>query len=322
MEINVLKFGGTATKTKASREKIINIVKELLPEKVIIVASAMGRNGFPYATDTLKELVNEDNITKKELDRLLSVGEIISTIVLCSELNASGVNAYSLSALELGLTSDSNFGDAYVKELDNERIVALFKEYDVLVAPGFIAANENGELTTFKRGGSDLSAVFIGILTNAEKIILYKDVDGIFPMHPPANKLIHPYKHISYSEMLALISTGYHVVQKDALLEAEKHKIQIQIKNYMKRDGGTIISEVANGSKIIGLNSNQNEINIATFHVEELKEKVETLLKNQHIYIKEVIGGENILSFKLSTSQLFLARRLIINNFHLTEDFN
>ncbi len=320
MEIKIVKFGGTATKTKSDRDKVIANIKEQQPNKVLAIVSAMGRNGFPYATDTLKELVNEENITKKELDRLLSVGEVVSSIVLTSALNVQGIKAYSLSMKELGLVSNNNYGDGYVSELNNEYIANLFESYDVLVAPGFIALSEESEPITFKRGGSDLSAILLASLLSVNEVILYKDVDGIFPMHPLMGANISYLKRLSYDEMLALLETGYAVIQKDALLEAKRNNISILVKNYLRKNEGTLISDKAMDERVIGINTKQNELRIATFYPEEIKNEIEVMLKNQHIYTKEVQIDGNMVCFKLASSQVFLAKRIIMTKYLITNN--
>lgn len=315
MEIEILKFGGMATKTKSTREKIAEIIKKSSIKKHLIVVSAMGRAGFPYATDTLKELIEDKNVTAKEVDRLLSIGEVISSIVLSCEMNQKGIKAYSLSLKELGFVADMNYGRAYVKEMNSNKIIDLFLEYDVLLCPGFVAVNEEGEPTTFSRGGSDLTAILLCELFDIKKVDLYKDVDGVYPCKPPLDQRIKPYAKISYDEQLVMNDCNLEIVQKEAVEEAKKMNIAINIKSFNTLKMGTIISQESMGAKVICVNSKQSELIIGTFFPCEIKEQIIKILKNNHIYVKEERVLENYISFKIASSQMFLARRLILNNF-------
>lgn len=317
MKIEIMKFGGMAMKTKSSRERIADIIKKSDASKILVVVSAMGRSGFPYATDTLNELVKENSVTKKEKDRLLSIGEIIASIVLSGELNVLGLKAYSLSIKEIGLLADNNYGSAYVKEMNNEHIVALFEQYDILICPGFVSLNEENEPTTLNRGGSDLTAVLLSSVLSIDEITLYKDVDGVYPSRPPLDQRITIYKSIDYNEQLALSNIGLNIVQKDAILEAQKMHKKIIIKNFHTLKLGTIICDTNDSNKVIGINSSNNLLMIATFYPKEIIEDIRFILNNNHIYIKEESIEDNKIVLKLQSSQIFLARRLLLLKYYI-----
>ena len=158
MELSIIKFGGTALATPCEQQKVISVVKKY-KEKLIVICSAMGRDGFSYSTNDLEKLININNVSLKERDRLLSCGEIISSIRLSSILNENGIKTYALSYQETGIICDNNYGNGNVT--NNLSISNWLQKYDVIVVPGFIGVSDENEIITLGRGNSDYSALLL-----------------------------------------------------------------------------------------------------------------------------------------------------------------
>lgn len=215
--IKVVKFGGSSLKDKKSRQKVIDVIKSQAPAKLIVVVSAIGRYPDVYATETLQSLIST-KVTIEETNRLVSVGEIISSVVLSNELVLNHVKAISLSSLQAGLKVDNN----RLIGLNVQHIKNLFKQYDVIIVPGFQGVDSHGEINILESGDSDYSAVYIAKKLNLNEVYLYSDVCGIYtgdPKHIYSAKLIN---HVCYNQALELAKHKARIICKKALDEGFK----------------------------------------------------------------------------------------------------
>ena len=206
MKIIIQKFGGTSTATPHSRRLIYDHIQRACNNgyKVIAVVSAMGRFDDPYATDTLLSLVNKNNLTNEELDRLMSLGETISTLVVKSEFKDINLNVTTISNDELGIITDDAFSSASIIETKNDALLSKLEKYDVLICPGFQGQTENHVLTTLGRGGSDLSAIALAVSLNAESVEIYSDVNGVYTADPRIVPNAFKLPYITHKAMLKL----------------------------------------------------------------------------------------------------------------------
>ncbi|HET7657228.1 MAG TPA: aspartate kinase, partial [Bacillales bacterium] len=167
MKIIVQKFGGTSLKTEDDRKTacahVLNAIKE--GYKVVVVVSAMGRAGDPYATDTLISLVGgiEAKISDREWDMLVSCGEVISSVVFADLLNHTGTKAAALTGAQAGFHTSDDHRHAKILEMKCDRLREMLQDHDVIVVTGFQGCRENGDVTTIGRGGSDTSAAALGV---------------------------------------------------------------------------------------------------------------------------------------------------------------
>lgn len=237
--IKICKFGGTSVSNNERCQFALNIVEEKSKRnKVVVIMSAMGRLGDPYATDTLATLGN-DYLSEQEKARLLSMGELVSSIHFCAKLREMGLNAYALSFRESGILSDDNYACAEVEHLDNTEVIKLLEAYDVLVVCGFVAMNILGEITTLGRGGSDYTAVLFAKMLGVNEVEIYTDVDGVYDSDPKVNQFAKKYQEITYHQMLALHSRVLH----DRCVDfARKNGIRIRLKGTFSKEIGTIVS--------------------------------------------------------------------------------
>lgn len=238
MDIKVLKFGGTSLRSETTRKYVYkHIMQGIKTNKLVVVVSAMGRFPDSYATDTLLSLGN-DQLSKEERARLVSVGEQLSCLKVCSELLEMGVNAYSLSFQDSGIITDNTYDYAKVIRLENKEIKSKLQEYDVVVVGGFIGIGYDKKVTTLGRGGSDYSAVLFAKMLDLDEVDIYTDVDGVYDHDPKLDEYAIKYETISYDELLNMKSR---VLHDRCVNFAKEHQIKIHLKGTFSQAQGTIV---------------------------------------------------------------------------------
>jgi aspartate kinase len=244
MKIIVQKFGGTSVRDEKNRKECFKKINKALEmkSKVIVVVSAMGRKGEPYATDTLLSL--SEFIDGKEKDLLLSSGELISASVFMNEYkkNNENVKVGIMTGGEAGIITDNEFNQANILEMKPKNILKMLEEKDIIVIPGFQGRTEEGEVTTLGRGGSDTSAVAIGAAVKADSIEIYSDVNGMMSADPRMVEDAKMIRYITIEDALNLSYYGAKVIDSRALELARKYKVKIILKSTFTNDNGTIIS--------------------------------------------------------------------------------
>ena len=247
MKILVQKFGGTSVSTPERREKAASKVIEAVKNgfSVVVVVSAMGRNGDPYATDTLINMVKsiDNNISKRELDLLMNCGEIISSVTFAATLSKKGYKAKAFTGGQAGIITDDNFGNAEIIKVEPTRLLESLKEGIIPVVAGFQGMTEEGDLTTLGRGGSDTTAALLGEALKASAVEIYTDVDGIMTADPRIVSKAHILNKISYNEVFQFAEQGAKVVHPRAVEIAMRGNIPLVIKNTMSDSPGTIITQ-------------------------------------------------------------------------------
>lgn len=235
MGILVQKFGGTSVASVEKMNEVCNIIEQYKKKgnDLVIVVSAMGRKGEPYATDTLINLCTNVNkkSKKRELDLIMSCGEIISGTILSSMLEARGIPSIFLTGMQAGIITTKVYSNSKIKEINPTRIRRELDEGKVVVIAGFQGGTEDGEVTTLGRGGSDTSAVAIGKALGSETVQIYTDVDGIMTADPriePAAKILD---YCDYEEVFQMAEKGAKVIHPRAVELAKNGDIVLEIKN-------------------------------------------------------------------------------------------
>jgi aspartate kinase len=246
MKIIVQKFGGTSVSTEQARKLAIEKITSKLDEGYapVIVVSAMGRYGDPYATDSLINIVKKISVNPapRDLDLLMSCGEIISAAIFSTLLNNLGYKSIALTGGQAGIITDENFCDARISEVKTDKIIKLIKKGIIPVIAGFQGMSGEGEITTLGRGGSDITATVLGASLHANVIEIYTDVDGVMTADPrivPQAKVI---KKIQYNEVFQLAEHGAKVIHPKAVEYAMKGNIPILVKNTYNNSTGTLIT--------------------------------------------------------------------------------
>ena len=249
MRILVQKFGGTSVSTAENRrlaaEKISHAIEEGFSPVVVI--SAMGRNGQPYATDTLIGVAREAHslLSRRELDMMMGCGEIISAVVMASTLQNFGLDAIVLTGGQAGIITDNQFGNARILKVDPSRVRAELAAGKIPVVCGFQGVSAEGDLTTLGRGGSDTTASALGAALPAETIEIYTDVDGIMTADPRLVPHAHILDRISYAEVSQLAHQGAKVIHPRAVEFAMQKNIPLVVKSTFSNAPGTLITTSA-----------------------------------------------------------------------------
>ena len=270
MKIVVQKFGGTSVSTKERRTMVVEKVKGAINKGYlpVVVVSAMGRKGEPYATDTLLGLVSEEFKKENKLatDLLMGCGEIISTVVMSDELREAEIEAVPLTGGNAGILTDDNYSSADFIDINPKLILEVLKEGKVPVVAGFQGVDRNGFLTTLGRGGSDTTAAVLGVALKAEEIEIYTDVDGIMTADPRIVGDAELINKISYNEVFQLADQGAKVIHPRAVEIAMKGNVTLVIKNTMSTCIGTMIDslgDVDNNKFITGITHQGNRIQVS-----------------------------------------------------------
>ncbi len=246
MRIIVQKFGGTSVATGAQRQALADRVLEAVRKgyRTVVVVSAMGREGDPYATDTLLGLARSvcPALPLRELDLLMSCGETISAVVVAGTLRARGLDALALTGAQAGIVTDSNYSDARILRVDPERMLRCLKEGRVAVVAGFQGMNDVGDVTTLGRGGSDTTAAALGAALSAEVIEIYTDVDGIKTADPRIVGQAKTLKVLSYQEVSQMAYEGARVIHPRAVEIAMRRDIPIRILSPSSPGPGTLVT--------------------------------------------------------------------------------
>ncbi|MBC1621767.1 aspartate kinase [Listeria welshimeri] len=249
MKIIVQKFGGTSVQNEKIRLMAFNHIKHALKDgyKVVVVVSAIGRYGDPYATDTLLELIGANNtkLTPREQDTLLSVGETISASVFTNMLKEADIKAEAFSGGQAGIITSNHHLNAKITEVDTSRLKTALKTLDVAVVAGFQGKAKNGDITTLGRGGSDTSAAALGVSLQADYIDIFTDVDGMMTADPRIVEHARSLPRVSYNEVSNMAYQGAKVIHPRAVEIAMTAKIPMRIRSTYLESTGTLVTSVA-----------------------------------------------------------------------------
>lgn len=252
MRIIVQKFGGTSVATDSRRSNVVDKVVGAieLGYSPVVVVSAIGRKGDPYATDTLLSLLNDSvlDIDRRETDLLMCCGEIISAVVMTEAFARRGYKARVLTGGNAGIITDDNFGNARVINVETDRILEILNQGIIPIVTGFQGMTEEGAYTTLGRGGSDVTGALLGKALKAEFIEIYTDVDGIMTADPRIVPNARVINEISYTEVFQFADQGAKVVHPRAVEYAMLGNVPLMVKNTSSDSPGTIITISSQGS--------------------------------------------------------------------------
>jgi aspartate kinase len=262
MAVVVQKYGGSSVGTT---EKIKGIAQSIVMRKnentdLVVVVSAMG--------DTTDDLISlSKGITqepdKRELDALLSTGEIISSSLLAMAIKALGYDAISYTAHQIGLQTSGQYGKALIEDMQDKKIKKSLKQGKIVIVAGFQGINGEGDITTLGRGGSDTTAVALAVKLNGSCEI-YTDVAGIYSVDPRAYKEAKKLDEIEYEEMLELASLGAQVMHSRSIELAQKYGIPIYVGLSNSDIRGTLIKEMGNmnmeGKPVTGIATSDDDV--------------------------------------------------------------
>lgn len=240
MKLIVQKYGGTSV---GSIQRIKEVAQKIIASKkegvnIVVVVSAMAGE-----TNKLVKLANEisSDPDKREMDLLLSSGERISCSLLAMAIQELGFKAASFTGRQVGILTDSAHTKARIKNIDTGKIHQSLNEGLIVIVAGFQGIDENEDVTTLGRGGSDTSAVALAAALKAYMCEIYTDVDGVFTADPNIVSCARKLKKISYEEMMEMASLGAKVLQIRSVQFAKKYDVPICVKSSFNNSEGTLL---------------------------------------------------------------------------------
>lgn len=246
MKYLIQKFGGTSLASPELREQVVQKIISAKNEGYtpVVVVSAIGRQGDPYATDTLLKFVGVINsdIPAKELDNLMACGEIISGVAMVATLEKHGHRAVFLTGGQAGIITDDKHTDAHIVEVNPKLIHKYATDGLTVIVAGFQGQTADGLVTTLGRGGSDTSAAALGVALNAEAIDIYTDVEGIMTADPRIVEDAKVLDVITYNEICQLAHEGAKVIHPRAVEIAMQKNIPLRVKCTFSDAPGTLVT--------------------------------------------------------------------------------
>jgi aspartate kinase len=240
MALVVQKFGGTSV---ADPQKILAaatkaIARQQAGHQVVVVVSAMG-----HQTDVLVDLAKQisDRPSAREMDMLLSTGEQVSVALFAMAVQSLGHKAVSLTGAQIGIRTDSTHTKARIRSISTDHVKKLLDGGAIVVAAGFQGIDQDGNITTLGRGGSDTTAVALAAVLDADLCEIYTDVDGIYTTDPRMLPKARRLASISYDEMLELASLGAGVMHSRSIEFAKKFGVKVLVRSSFKEMPGTVI---------------------------------------------------------------------------------
>ncbi len=240
MALLVQKYVGTSV---GSIERIHRVADKVAKAKeeghsLVVVLSAMSGE-----TDRLIKLVHEvtNNPDERELDMLLSTGERVTIALLAMELRGRGIDARSFTGRQVGIITDSAHTKARIARVAADRLREALKKGVIPIVAGFQGINEQSDVTTLGRGGSDLTAVALAAALKADRCVIYTDVDGVYTADPNVVTEARRLDRISYEEMLELASLGAKVLQSRSVEFAAKFNVPLEVQSSFTEGKGTLV---------------------------------------------------------------------------------
>jgi aspartate kinase len=242
MGLIVQKYGGTSVGTIERIHCVADRIAKTQGEghQVLVVLSAMSGE-----TDRLIKLAHEatPNPDERELDMLLSTGERVTIALLAMALRGRGINARSFTGRQVGIITDSAHTKARIARVAADRIREALEKGVIPVVAGFQGINEQSDVTTLGRGGSDLSAVALAAALKADRCIIFTDVDGVYTSDPNVVPAARRLDKVSYEEMLEMASLGAKVLQTRSVEFAAKFNVPVEVNSSFKEGKGTLVTK-------------------------------------------------------------------------------
>src|SRR5476651_2118806 len=246
----VQKYGGTSV---GDVDRIKNVAKRIKAirdagNELVVVVSA--RAGVTNELIARAKAVNP-NPSEREMDQLLSIGEQETIALTAMALHGVGVDAVSYTGAQAGIFTDKVHTKAKIKTINAKPLEADLKAGKVIIVAGFQGINEEGQITTLGRGGSDLTAIALAAALKADKCEIYTDVDGVYTADPRVVQSARKLDEISYDEMLELASAGSKVMQSRSVEFAKKYGVIFEVRSSFNQNPGTIVkAEVSYMEKV------------------------------------------------------------------------
>lgn len=307
MGLIVQKYGGTSV---GDIERIKNVAKRVVKtyeegNDVVVVLSAMAG-----VTDNLIKMANaiSDRPVEREMDVLLSTGEQTTVALMAMTLEEMGYKAQSLLGYQAEILTDSASTKARIQNIGAAKIKELIGQKSIVIVAGFQGSDEEGNITTLGRGGSDTTAVAVAAAINADSCEIYTDVDGIYTTDPRICEKAQKLKKISYDEMLEMASLGAKVLQIRSVSFAKKYNVPVHVRSSFNEEEGTMVVNENSGMEqlvVSGITCEKNETRITLKKVPDqpgISSKIFTPIAEAGIIVDMIIqntrtGGDTDVTF-------------------------
>jgi aspartate kinase len=321
MALVVQKFGGTSV---ADIDKIKNVAAKAIREKkagneVVVVLSAMAGE-----TDRLIALAHKaaESPNEREYDSLISTGEHVTVTLLAIVLNSMGYRAKSFLGFQVKIVTDKAYKKARIESIDTEAIKKELKKGTIIIVAGFQGVDEDNNITTLGRGGSDTSAVALAAALKADQCDIYTDVDGVYTTDPNVCNKARRLDKISYDEMLEMAMTGAKVLQPRSVEMAKKYNVPVYVKSTFSDKGGTLVTKEDKDMEkeiISGITYDRDQAKITVVHVPDkpgVAASLFTPLSEHNISVDMIIqnvsaSGFTDLTFTVSKKEMKEAQKIV-----------
>ena len=251
MALIVQKYGGTSVGDIDRIKNVASRIKRSRDEGHSLVIVVSARSGVTNELIAKAKAIT-DTPNTREMDMLLAIGEQETIALTAMALHAIDIPAVSYTGAQAGIFTDEVFTKAKIKKINPKPILKDLKDGKVVIVAGFQGINEEGQITTLGRGGSDLTAIALAAACKADKCEIYTDVDGVYTADPRIVKNARKLEEISYDEMLELASLGSKVMQSRSVEFAKKYGVVFEVRSSFNHNSGTIVKEeVAYMEKVV-----------------------------------------------------------------------
>ncbi len=321
MALVVQKYGGTSV---ANLDKIANVAKKVIRtreqgNKVVVVLSAMAGE-----TDRLIQLAQKaaDNPFGREYDSLISTGEQVTVTLLSIMLNGMGYPAKSFLGFQVKILTDMAYNKARIMSVDTMAILKELQKDMIVIVAGFQGVDDENNITTLGRGGSDTSAVALAAALNADVCDIYTDVDGVYTTDPNICGKARRLKRITYDEMLEMARAGAKVLQPRSVELAKKYNVPVYVKSSFTDEGGTLVTKEEGDMEkevVSGVTYDRDQAKITVVHVPDrpgVAARLFTPLSEHNIVVDMIIQNASIeghtdLTFTVSRKDIGEAKKII-----------
>ena len=324
MKIIVLKFGGTSVGTIKRIKKVSKIISNFNKKYgVIVVSSAM--SGVTNNLINLSKKISK-NFSASEYDVLVSSGEQMSCALIAAELINKGFNSRSWISWQVPINTEGKHKFSRINKINKTQILRYLKKGGIPIITGFQGINNKNRITTIGRGGSDASAIMLAKFFNAEKCIIFTDVDGVYSTDPNKLRSAKKIKVISYEEMLEMASLGAKVMQPHSIQDARLNRVNIEVRSSFNNKKGTLITKknkIINNKIITGITSTTNDAKVTLLGVRDkpgIAASIFKPLSENSINVDMVVqnisanGKETDLTFTIKSEDLNKTKKIISQN--------
>jgi aspartate kinase len=321
MGLVVQKFGGTSV---ANVEKIKNVALKAIREKkaghdVVVVLSAMAGE-----TNRLIDLAHSAAETpdEREYDSLISTGEQVTISLLSIVLNSMGYRSRSFLGFQVRILTDQAYQKARISTIDTDVLEKELKKGTIVVVAGFQGVDEENNITTLGRGGSDTSAVALAAALKADRCDIFTDVDGVYTTDPNICAKARRLDKISYDEMLEMAMTGAKVLQPRSVEMAKKYNVPVYVKSTFSDEGGTLVTKEDKDMErevLSGITYDRDQAKITVVHIPDkpgIAANLFTPLSERNISVDMIIQnassqGYTDLTFTVAKKDMKAAQKIV-----------